>query len=223
MNRALAAAALAACLGASVSARAGDDDGRRARRTPVVEAVERVAPAVVSIGTTKIVKVRYWDWDFLAPRTGSQEQKGLGSGVIVSREGYIEVAGNVVVGESGRVMADISGRNITVAGLVKGNITGTGRLEILATGQVIGDITVASVMIDDGGIFQGVDAVTEMPAERIEEYADVSKPKPSLGISEEELSHLMGEGTADEIRAALPRMSPEMRRVAEAVLAGGLE
>jgi cytoskeletal protein CcmA (bactofilin family) len=71
-------------------------------------------------------------------------------------EGLVEVAGNVVVSEGARVLADISARNITVAGLVKGNISGTGRLEILSTGQVIGDITVASVMIDDGGIFQGV-------------------------------------------------------------------
>lgn len=71
-------------------------------------------------------------------------------------EGLIEVAGNVVVAEGARVKADITARNITVGGQVQGNINGTGRLEILATGQVIGDITVASVMIDDGGLFQGI-------------------------------------------------------------------
>lgn len=70
-------------------------------------------------------------------------------------EGVIEVAGNVVIGEGARVVADITGRNITIGGAVKGNIDGTGRLEILATGVVYGDICVASVMIDEGGIFQG--------------------------------------------------------------------
>lgn len=68
---------------------------------------------------------------------------------------------------------------------------------------------------------KGVDAVTEMPPEQIAEFADVAAAKPALGISEEELSRLMSEGTADDIRAALPRMSPQMRRIAEQVLAGG--
>lgn len=75
-------------------------------------------------------------------------------------EGLIEVGGNVVIGESGRVVADISARNITVAGAVKGNVRGSGRLEILSTGQVLGDIAVAAVMIDEGGIFQGTSRMT---------------------------------------------------------------
>jgi cytoskeletal protein CcmA (bactofilin family) len=70
-------------------------------------------------------------------------------------EGVIEAAGNVVIGEGARVVADITGRNITVGGAVKGNVDGTGRLEILSTGAVYGDICVASVMIDEGGVFQG--------------------------------------------------------------------
>ena len=70
-------------------------------------------------------------------------------------EGTIEVGGNVVIGEGGRVVANISARNITVGGAVRGDIDGTGRLEILATGQVHGDICVGSVMIDEGGLFQG--------------------------------------------------------------------
>ena len=70
-------------------------------------------------------------------------------------EGVIEVAGNVVIGEGARVVADIAARNITVAGAFKGNIDGTGRLEILSTGEVYGDIMVAAVMIDEGGMFQG--------------------------------------------------------------------
>ncbi len=71
-------------------------------------------------------------------------------------EGVIEVAGNVVIGEGARVVADITARNVTVGGALKGDIDGTGRLEILSTGQVFGDITVEAVMIDEGGVFQGV-------------------------------------------------------------------
>lgn len=66
---------------------------------------------------------------------------------------------------------------------------------------------------------QGVDAVADMPAEEIAEFADTSRPRGSTGLSEEELSQIISEGSPDTIRAALPRMTPEMRRVAEQVLA----
>jgi cytoskeletal protein CcmA (bactofilin family) len=71
-------------------------------------------------------------------------------------EGLIETAGNVVVGPGARVVADITARNVTVAGAVKGNIDANGRLEILSTGAVYGDVVVEVVMIDPGGQFQGV-------------------------------------------------------------------
>ncbi|MFQ6057488.1 MAG: polymer-forming cytoskeletal protein [Anaerolineae bacterium] len=70
-------------------------------------------------------------------------------------EGTVETAGNVIVGEGAQVMADITARNVSVAGVVKGNINATGRLEILATGKVWGDIAVASFLIDEGGFFRG--------------------------------------------------------------------
>jgi cytoskeletal protein CcmA (bactofilin family) len=70
-------------------------------------------------------------------------------------EGAIEVAGNVVIGQGARVVADVVARNLTVGGALKGNVDCAGQLQILSTGQVFGDIAVASVMIDDGGVFQG--------------------------------------------------------------------
>lgn len=70
-------------------------------------------------------------------------------------EGLVETAGNVIVGEGAKVLADVSARNISVAGTVKGNITASGRLEILSTGRVWGDIHVSSFLIDEGGVFRG--------------------------------------------------------------------
>lgn len=64
--------------------------------------------------------------------------------------------GNVIIGEAAKVVADITGRNISVAGAVRGNIKATGRLEILSTGQVWGDISVESFLIDEGGFFSGL-------------------------------------------------------------------
>ncbi len=70
--------------------------------------------------------------------------------------GSVETMGNVIVGEAAKVVADITGRNISVAGAVRGNIKATGRLEILSTGQVWGDISVESFLIDEGGFFSGL-------------------------------------------------------------------
>ena len=73
--------------------------------------------------------------------------------------GSIESAGNVVIGEMGKVLADITAQNISVSGALKGKIMATGRLEILSTGRVWGDISVASLLIDEGGLFRGQSAM----------------------------------------------------------------
>ncbi|HHX43978.1 MAG TPA: polymer-forming cytoskeletal protein [Chloroflexi bacterium] len=70
-------------------------------------------------------------------------------------EGTIETAGNVIIGPSARVMADITANAVQVWGAVRGNVTAHGRLEILPSGRVWGDIHVASLLIDEGGIFRG--------------------------------------------------------------------
>ncbi|MGQ9682070.1 MAG: bactofilin family protein [Anaerolineae bacterium] len=70
-------------------------------------------------------------------------------------QGSIETAGNVIVGEQARVLADIVANGVQVWGAVKGNITAGGRLEILSSGRVWGDIKVAALLIDEGGIFRG--------------------------------------------------------------------
>ena len=70
-------------------------------------------------------------------------------------EGEIQVAGNLIVGENGKVIANISAQNVSVSGAVKGTVQANGRLEILSTGRVWGDISVASFLIDEGGFFRG--------------------------------------------------------------------
>ena len=88
-------------------------------------------------------------------------------------EGTIETTASVIVGEGAKVVADITARNVSISGAVKGNLNISGRLEILAKGQLWGDISTASLVIDDGGFFRGTSA---MPGE-----ADpllIESPKP---------------------------------------------
>ncbi len=73
--------------------------------------------------------------------------------------GSIESAGNVIIGEMAKVLADVTAQNISVSGALKGKIVATGRLEILSTGRVWGDISVASRRKDEGGLFRGESAM----------------------------------------------------------------
>jgi cytoskeletal protein CcmA (bactofilin family) len=70
-------------------------------------------------------------------------------------QGRIETAGNLVIGPTARIVADIRANAVQVWGQVQGNIQTAGRLEILSSGRVFGEVTVGSLMIDEGGLFRG--------------------------------------------------------------------
>jgi cytoskeletal protein CcmA (bactofilin family) len=69
-------------------------------------------------------------------------------------EGNIETTGNLVIGESAKVVANIDANNISISGAVKGDITGN-RVEILETGRVWGDMTVSSLLLNEGAYLRG--------------------------------------------------------------------
>ena len=66
---------------------------------------------------------------------------------------------------------------------------------------------------------RGVDALGGLSAKDLAERSDVNGVRVSTGLSERELADLLSSGSVEQIRAALPRMTPEMRRIAEAVIA----
>lgn len=65
---------------------------------------------------------------------------------------------------------------------------------------------------------QGVDADVSIQATELRRLSDASAPRTNAQLSEQEIAELMTNGSPDDIRRALPRMSPGMRRVAEAFL-----
>lgn len=65
---------------------------------------------------------------------------------------------------------------------------------------------------------QGVDALAKFSGRDVESRADSDQRRDATGISEHELAELIQSGDAERIKLALTRMTPEMRRVAEAVM-----
>lgn len=73
----------------------------------------------------------------------------------VCEEGVIETVGNIVVGVQAKVAAHLIAENVSVSGVVTGNITASGRLEVIGSGQVWGDAHVSSIYVDDEADFHG--------------------------------------------------------------------
>jgi cytoskeletal protein CcmA (bactofilin family) len=61
----------------------------------------------------------------------------------------------LTVGTAAKVTADINARDVVVYGYVKGNVRAKGRIEIKKGGSVIGNLTTAQIMIEDGADFKG--------------------------------------------------------------------
>jgi cytoskeletal protein CcmA (bactofilin family) len=82
----------------------------------------------------------------------------------VCEGGRIETVGNIIVGPDAMVAADLVARNVSVSGAVSGQIHASGRLEILRTGRVWGDVEVGSFLLDEEGYFRGQMVMDEEPA-----------------------------------------------------------
>jgi cytoskeletal protein CcmA (bactofilin family) len=70
-------------------------------------------------------------------------------------KGQVTVDGDIIVGEGAVLEAAVTGRNIEVSGRVQGNMTASGRLDIMATGAVQGDVYVQALQVADGAFFLG--------------------------------------------------------------------
>lgn len=70
-------------------------------------------------------------------------------------EGEIATEGDVIVGEAGELVANVRARDILVGGLIRGDVHAAGKLEILTTGRLAGDINARQLVIAEGAVFTG--------------------------------------------------------------------
>ena len=70
-------------------------------------------------------------------------------------EGSLDTRGNLTIGTTAVINADILGDNIIIGGRVKGKITAKERLTLLPQAIVEGHIYPAKLNITEGAIFQG--------------------------------------------------------------------
>lgn len=110
------------------------------RRNAIVEAAERVGPAVVSVSVvaTQVVRERtsvFDDWFFpmFPGRERLRQVQGLGSGFIVSEDGYVVTNEHVVRGATRIVVTLMDGRQLEARLVSQDPVTDLAVLKIEAT------------------------------------------------------------------------------------------
>lgn len=61
----------------------------------------------------------------------------------------------LIVGVDGQVKGDINAMNVLISGKVEGDIFANGKIELLSTGKIAGNITAKSLVIDEDACFDG--------------------------------------------------------------------
>jgi len=79
---------------------------------------------------------------------GTARLDGKFDGEILSRD-------VLIIGETGVLNAEIKVGSIIVKGEVNGNVLATGRIEIHSTGKLQGNIEAPTLVIEEGGFFDG--------------------------------------------------------------------
>lgn len=69
--------------------------------------------------------------------------------------GNCDCKAQLVVGVEGVIKGDINAQNVLISGKVEGDIIANGKIELLSTGKIAGNITAKSLVIDEDACFDG--------------------------------------------------------------------
>jgi cytoskeletal protein CcmA (bactofilin family) len=122
--------------------------------------------------------------------------------------GTLEIGGNILVGETAQINADINARNISIAGAVRGNVTGK-KVQLLRTARLWGDIRATALTTEEGAFIDGKITMISPQEDPQPERSIESDAATSAGAVEEpvdrpaehvdELTENISEGHEDEL------------------------
>ena len=70
-------------------------------------------------------------------------------------EGKLHTKGQLTIGKTAQVKAEIEGDTITIAGKVNGKVIARELLKVTSTGECIGEVQTARLSVEEGGILHG--------------------------------------------------------------------
>ena len=75
-------------------------------------------------------------------------------------KGSVKIAGNIVVGPTGIVEADVEADNVIIQGQITGNVLARKQLQIQSSGKLLGDCMAQTIDIKEGALFEGRSKMT---------------------------------------------------------------
>jgi len=70
-------------------------------------------------------------------------------------EGKVNVKGDLIIGEQGRIKGEVRAANLQLAGRIDGNAVISGRFDLTSTGVMSGDVQCSILTIEEGGQLNG--------------------------------------------------------------------
>lgn len=98
------------------------------------------------------------DVETIIGSTVKVEGNFVGAGDVVVEghvAGTLKTSKNLRVGEQAVMKADVEAANITVAGEIRGHVACSGRIEVLATGKIFGNVDTQTIAVAHGGVLHG--------------------------------------------------------------------
>ena len=122
--------------------------------------------------------------------------------------GTLEIAGNILVGEAADIRADINARNVSIAGTIRGNVSGN-KVQLLRTGRIWGDISATALTTEEGAFIDGKITMVGHSATRPPTDEEIAEQEQAMGAADA--------AGADEVPADSPAAdAPEAAAVDEA-------
>lgn len=106
--------------------------------------------------------------------------------------GTLQIEGNVLVGETAKINADIHARNVSIAGAVHGNISGK-KVQLLRTGRIWGDIEATALTTEEGAFIDGKITMMSHDAARPDEPAAAQEEAPTSAHLVDEMEPIIEE------------------------------
>lgn len=78
-------------------------------------------------------------------------------------DGTLAVDSDLFIGETGVIRATVYAQNASISGSVTGNVVCRGRLELMSTAKITGDIKCGTLVIAEGAVFNGKCGSIETP------------------------------------------------------------
>ncbi len=102
-----------------------------------------------------------------------------------SIEGEIHAKGMLVIGENAIIRGTIIAETIVTRGKIHGNITASGKIQLLKPGVLLGDISTPSFSMEEGSFFKGsIDMGSHPVVDELEQSPMVySEMTPRLNVS----------------------------------------